>query len=57
MTALGIIGLILGIIVMIVFAYWGLNAVSYTHLGVAISTVIAQMISCTLVLALSLIHI
>ena len=27
MTALGIIGLILGIIVMIVFAYWGLNAV------------------------------
>ena len=33
MTALGIIGLILGIIVMIVFAYWGLNAVPLSLLA------------------------
>ena len=36
MTALGIIGLILGIIVMIVFAYWGLNAVPLSLLAGAV---------------------
>ena len=43
MTALGIIGLILGIIVMIVFAYWGLNAVPLSLLAGAVNCIFSLL--------------